>query len=240
MMTSPAAQPTPLADDTEPLTFVLAIAGFSRSDLCRQLGFTPDEVQQLDDPAMYRIARRVTDYFREVQVWEAVEVFARYELQQVQNPDQSPASRQCQSIIQQLTHGLRRFRHEQGWLHTPDTPAAHQLIALEAETIVLRYLNPAAYAAQAQTRLQAAWQQAAADGLLDTDRLIASYTAALDCLKAPITDPLWAEDDCLYNQHLEDYLAHRDYGAMAFNLWHHRVEQLVAQVQQPAEHRDRG
>lgn len=134
--------------------------------------------------------------------------------------------------LSRLTEGLDLFRQEQGILADPDADAVRRLVGLETELLVRLYLGQSFDAADMETRLKHAYGDAVVQRVIDTESLAAAYARLLPTLKAPLDDPIWAEDACLYNQYLEAHLAHRDYATMLSLMMRQQVEALVASVQE--------
>jgi hypothetical protein len=68
----------------DPNTQIFSVTGFSRNDLQERLKFTDDEIGQLDDAAMYRIAQIIEDHYVEVSFWSDLDFAARHTLQERQ------------------------------------------------------------------------------------------------------------------------------------------------------------
>jgi hypothetical protein len=127
-----------------------------------------------------------------------------------------------------LKESLDRFRHERGYLIDPEGSAASEIVSLETEAIISMYLG---HPNDIHERLEHAYKQALACRLIDTEQVIAAYTQRLPFLKVPLTNRIWAEDDCCYNLGLEAHLKERDYVTMIVLLVHEQMDKLTHQVQ---------
>ena len=208
-----------------------SVVGFSRAELRERLGLSEAELRQLDDFVMYRIAERVEDYFKETTFWEALEVYARRELElAAQRSRLTTRQPSVQATVLGLLEGLRTFRDTQSWLLIPDGQAARNLISLEGEVAVLLLEGRLNDEPDLPERVQAAYRQGVVDGLVDPDAVATAYTHTLSDLKVPANASVWAEDDFRYNHQLELHLTDQDVGMMAWLLLHHHVQQWIAQI----------
>ncbi len=127
-----------------------------------------------------------------------------------------------------LKDGLDSFRHERGYLIDPESSAASEIVSLETEAIVSLYLG---HQNDIHERLERAYKKAAACRLIDTEQVIAAYAQLLPSLKVPLTNRIWAEEDCCYNLGLEAHLKERDYVTMIGLLVREQMDKLTHQVQ---------